>query len=135
MKPNSKYVFVLSKIASAVPKVGSGIGTAISQAENFFLNRTDKKHSRTLADLVYYFCDNRDSFREVLIEAAVDTFCSFEVQFMKLTCEGGEKRAMLKLAKNAAGRIFNYLLEKKQGKDFMKRDIVEGIYEFFCYNL
>lgn len=133
VKPNSKYVFVLSKIASAVPKVGSGIGAAVSQGETFFLNRVDKKNSRALADLVYYFSDNRESFRRILIEAAVDIFCSFEIQFMKLTCDGGEKRAMLKLAKNAGGKIFGYFLEKKQGKDLTKKDVVEGKYDFQTY--
>lgn len=126
-KPNSKCVFVLSKIASVIPKVGTGIGAALSQVETFFLNRIDKKNSRTLADLVYFFSDDKERLRQILIEASVEFFCSFEDQFKKLTCDGGPRRAMQKLAQTASGRIFNYLLNMEQVKDLTKKDFIKGM--------
>lgn len=126
VKSNSKYVFVMSKLASIIPKIGTGLGTGISEVEKFFLNRTDKKDSRALAHLVHSFDDDREKFRRVLIGAATEIFCSYEDQFRKLTCSGRERRAMQKLAKAASRRVFNYLLDKEKGTTFTKTDVIKG---------
>ncbi|KAJ8924468.1 hypothetical protein NQ315_007265 [Exocentrus adspersus] len=125
--PNSVYIRAISKFLSAVPKVGSGLGGALAESELYIFGKVDKKNSRTLADLVYHFSDHKEEVRNVLIQSAVDIFYSFENQFMKLSCEGRPKRAMQKLAKDAADRIFNYFLETKQQRDVTRIEVTKGV--------
>ncbi|KAG5860709.1 hypothetical protein JTB14_003506 [Gonioctena quinquepunctata] len=113
-KTSSIYVSGLSSVLKAIPKVGAGASSGLSSTEKWMLNKIDKKSSRILADLVYFYSDNREIFRKTLIESAVDIFYCYEDQFRKLTCKGGEKRAMQKLAKDAADRIFSYFLQTGQ---------------------
>uniref|UniRef100_A0A6P7GS23 Uncharacterized protein LOC114341475 n=1 Tax=Diabrotica virgifera virgifera TaxID=50390 RepID=A0A6P7GS23_DIAVI len=62
-----------------------------------------------------------------LIEAAVEVFSNFELQFMKLTCNGGPTRAMQKLARDASDRIFDYFLTTEQDKNITKAELTKGI--------
>lgn len=85
-----------------------------------------QKDSRTLAHLVHFFDDDRENFRRVLIGAAIEIFCSYEDQFRKLTCSGGERRAMQKLAKAVSRRVFNYMLDKEKVNTVTKTDFIKG---------
>lgn len=54
------------------------------------------------------------TFRQRLVEAGVDIFQSFEMQFMRVTVGQGDKgptRAMHKLARDAVDRVMNYIKE------------------------
>nr|XP_023022222.1 uncharacterized protein LOC111510535 isoform X1 [Leptinotarsa decemlineata]XP_023022223.1 uncharacterized protein LOC111510535 isoform X1 [Leptinotarsa decemlineata] len=126
-KQNSLYVTGLSLALKAIPKIGTGASGALSSGEKWMLNKIDKKSSRTLAEIVYYYSDNKETFRKILIESAVDIFYSFEDQFRKLSCKGGEKRAMQKLAKDAVDRIFYYFLETEQKRDVTRDEVTKGV--------
>lgn len=126
-KPNSIYTTAFSKLLSAVPKVGSALSGALAKGEIVVFNKIDKTNSRTLADLVYYFSDHKQEVRNTLIESSVDIFFSFERQFITLSCKGGPKRAMQKLAKDASDRIFNYFLETEQGKSVTRTEVTKGV--------
>ncbi|XP_072397588.1 uncharacterized protein [Diabrotica undecimpunctata] len=126
-KPNSMHVTALSMLCSAIPKIGGGLGSALKTGEVTLFRKIEKKNSRLLADLVYYFSDNKQAFRDTVLEAAVEIFASFENKFMEFTCNGGEKRAMMKLAIDASDRIFNYFLSTEQKRDVTKNEFIRGV--------
>lgn len=126
-KPNSIYTTAFSKLLSAIPKVGSALGNALAKGEIVVFNKIDKTNSRTLADLVYYFSDHKEEVRNILIESSIDIFYSFERQFTMLSCKGGPKRAMQKLAKDASDRIFNYFLDTEQDKSVTRTEVTKGV--------
>uniref|UniRef100_V5IA67 Uncharacterized protein n=1 Tax=Anoplophora glabripennis TaxID=217634 RepID=V5IA67_ANOGL len=125
--PNSIYTTAFSKLLSTVPKVGSALSSAVTKGEIIIFDKIDKTNSRALADLVYYFSDHEGEIRNILIESSVDIFFSFEHQFTMLSCNGGPKRAMQKLAKDASDRIFNYFLETEQNKSATRTEITKGV--------
>ncbi|XP_072397589.1 uncharacterized protein [Diabrotica undecimpunctata] len=121
------HVTALSMLCSAIPKIGGGLGSALKTGEVTLFRKIEKKNSRLLADLVYYFSDNKQAFRDTVLEAAVEIFASFENKFMEFTCNGGEKRAMMKLAIDASDRIFNYFLSTEQKRDVTKNEFIRGV--------
>ncbi|CAG9839441.1 unnamed protein product [Diabrotica balteata] len=126
-KPTSQTVTVISTLFSVIPKIGSGISSGLKTGESYVFRKIDKKHARALAELVYHFSDNKEKFRYTIIEAAVEVFSNFELQLMKLTCNGGPTRAMQKLARDASDRIFDYFLTTEQDKNVTKAELTKGI--------
>lgn len=126
-RPTSIHVTALSLLCSAIPNLPKWVGSALKTGETTIFRKIEKKNSRILADLVYYFSDHKLELRETIIDAALEVFSNFEIQFMKLTCNGGEKRAMQKLAIDASDRIFNYFLMTEQNREITKTEIIKGI--------
>lgn len=118
---------VLSLLASTIPVYGKGIGSAVTSGEIYVLKKLDKKNSIALSNLVYYYFDNKETVRQLLIQSAIDVFLCFEDQFKRVTCNGGQKRAMYKLAKDASHRSFAYFLNTEESKELNREEVTRGV--------
>ncbi|KAF5279926.1 hypothetical protein FQR65_LT15161 [Abscondita terminalis] len=67
------------------------------------------------------------SLSTILSEAAVDIFYSYENQFMLLTDKAGERIAMEKLAEDAVGRVFNYIVKSTEIVTISEELITQGV--------
>lgn len=72
-----------------------------------------KKKITNLLDFIDFTQKDKANFRKILLEAGVDIFQSFEMQFMRVTTNQGPKNAMHKLAKDAIDRSINYIKNKE----------------------
>lgn len=112
-KPVSLTGNVLAGAAAIIPSVGKAVSEGIKQSDVFMAKKTDKDDAFVLADIIYYHRNNSEEVRNILIEASYEIFCCYEMQFLRLTCNGGPTRAMQKLGDDAAQRYINYLKKNK----------------------
>ncbi len=66
-----------------------------------------------------------DVLSEILSEAAVDIFFSFESQFALIDDKAGKKIAMEKLADDAVERAFNYIFKNLNDEQHITKEIIE----------
>ncbi len=101
---------VATKAAGASKIVAGSIGSKIGEGRH-------KAKAASLSELVYNFKngENKPEVREILVTAGFDIFQSFELQFMRAKAKnGGETRAMMKLARDAVYRVINYCAQKEE---------------------
>lgn len=75
--------------------------------------------------------ENKVKIRKNLIEAGMIIFRSFEIKFMEATIHNSHELAMLKLARDAADRIFNFFYEYsellKEEDFFLSHNLTKAI--------
>lgn len=109
----SKPGTILSTAVAIIPQVGKGLASAVKHGDQFVQNRLESSTAQSFADITYFSENNKDAFRLILIEGAVDLFCKYEYQFSVVSCNGGVIRAAQKLGSDAAQRMISFLLENK----------------------
>nr|XP_022914651.1 uncharacterized protein LOC111425107 [Onthophagus taurus] len=127
-KSNSKPISFLASLSSAIPTVGKGIGSGITEGEKYINNLIDKDKASSVSTIAYASNDNKDLFRNKLIAGALEFFIHFEYQFTKVKCKnGGITRAMQKLGQDCSNRLFTYLLNEESGAELTSELIQKGI--------
>jgi hypothetical protein len=88
-----------------------------------------KKDVIKLSNLIIQSRYHEAGFRKELVEAGVDIFQSFEMQFMRVTCENGTFRgAMQLLAIDATNRAIDYMKGRKYAEhDSLSSLLTEGV--------
>ncbi len=103
-------------------KVGALLGEkGAAKLSNKVANKWYIKEASSLFDMIDFFQKDKANFRKILVEAGFDVFQSFEMQFMRVTDDQSQKKAMQKLAKDAVSRAVCYIQEKES------TSIAEGV--------
>lgn len=110
-------------IASGLAFLGevvSAIGT--------FQNRVELKKLIKILEIFQKDRDeSRGEVRKNLVEAGVDIFRSFEIQFMAVKANKSWERAMLKLARDAAARVIYFYKKNPEEKFPAASSITKGV--------
>lgn len=97
---------IAQTFAGALPAMIASIRTLSS---HYFTSKTKaRKITRTLSNLAEKNLD------QILSEAGVAIFKSYESQFMQITDKAGDRIAIEKLAEDAAARTLNYVAENQE---------------------
>lgn len=126
-RSTSKAGIAVATAALVIPQVGKGISSVVRKGDDYIQGHREKNTAESMAEVTYFFDNNKDSFRLILIEGALDVFHRYEHQFSLVTCKGGRLRAMQKLGSDASHRIISFLLEDRSIRNLTPELVAKGI--------
>ncbi|GJQ82419.1 hypothetical protein Trydic_g11834 [Trypoxylus dichotomus] len=127
------FANICSAAATTIPYAGKTIAGAISYADQYRQQYNEKKEAHKLIPIIFFYDRNRDECRNILIEAGVEIYDSYQQQFSSVTTEYGRLRAMQKLGTDACARLFSYLTSNNLDQtgnltvDIITRGVVHGV--------
>jgi|GEM_PF-3016448 len=102
-------------IVGSIPSIVASVRTLSSQ---FYLSKSKaQKITRIFSTLTR-------SLNQLLSEAGVQIFKSYESQFMQVTDKAGDKMAIEKLAEDAGARALNYIAENGAPNQLISIDLI-----------
>lgn len=103
-------------IVGSIPSIVASVRTLSSQ---FYLSKSKaQKITRIFSTLT------DGSLNQLLSEAGVQIFKSYESQFMQVTDKAGDKMAIEKLAEDAGARAINYIAENVEPDQLISIDLI-----------
>ena len=103
-------------IVGSIPSIVASVRTLSSQ---FYLSKSKaQKITRIFSTLT------DGSLNQLLSEAGVQIFKSYESQFMQVTDKAGDKMAIEKLAEDAGARALNYIAENAEPDQLISIDLI-----------